>query len=72
MLSILVCGWLMKRQLNVLEGGASGAEGDFKRMKVAACRFYLEQIVPEAHGLAAAATAPADILYSVPAEAFAV
>lgn len=40
-------------------------------MKRAAVRFYLEQIVPEAAGLEAAATATADRLYAVPAGAFA-
>ena len=44
----------------------------FKAMKRAAARFYLDQIVPEARGLAAAASASADILYSVGEDAFAV
>ena len=68
MLSVAVCGWLMERQLRAAEG----AEGDpaFLGMKRAAARFYLDQIVPEAAGLFAAATAPAAILYSVPEEAF--
>jgi len=68
MLSAAVCGGLMARQLAALEGG----EGDpaFTAMKRAAARFYLDQIVPEARGLKAAATAPADLLYSVGEEAF--
>jgi alkylation response protein AidB-like acyl-CoA dehydrogenase len=68
MLSAAVCGGLMARQLAALEGG----EGDpaFTAMKRAAARFYLDQIVPEARGLKAAATAPADVLYSVGEEAF--
>ena len=40
-------------------------------MKKAATHFYLEQIVPEALGLRAAASAPAQSLYSVSAELFA-
>jgi hypothetical protein len=40
-------------------------------MKRAAARFYLDQIVPEARGLTAAATASAEVLYSVDEEAFA-
>ena len=40
-------------------------------MKTAAARFYVEQIVPEAMGLKAAAMAKAELLYSVPAEMFA-
>ena len=40
-------------------------------MKRAAARFYLDQLVPEAGGLAAAATASAELLYSVDEDAFA-
>jgi alkylation response protein AidB-like acyl-CoA dehydrogenase len=69
MLSVAVCGWLMALQLRAAEEG----EGDpsFLEMKKAAARFYLDQIVPEALGLRAAATASADLLYSIPEEAFA-
>jgi alkylation response protein AidB-like acyl-CoA dehydrogenase len=69
MLSVLAGGWLMARQAAALEG----YEGDpaFAAIKRAAARFYLDQIVPEAGGLAAAAAAPADILYSVDEAAFA-
>ena len=67
MLSVAVCGWLMERQ------GHAAADGDddFLRMKRAVCAFYVEQIVPEALGLHAAATAPAAGLYQLPAELFA-
>ncbi|MFC3579070.1 acyl-CoA dehydrogenase [Sphingomonas hylomeconis] len=69
MLSVATCGWLMER----LGRATEGAEGDaaYLAMKKAATRFYVEQIVPEALGLKAAATAKADVLYSVEAEAFA-
>lgn len=69
MLSVAVCGWLMERSGRI----AATAEGDraYLSMKVAAARFYVAQIVPEALGLKAAATATADVLYSVTAEAFA-
>ena len=50
---------------------ASDADPDFLAMKRAAARFYLDQIVPEATGLKAAATASSDILYSIPEGAFA-
>ena len=66
MLSVAVCGWLLER-----EGRAAG-DDDFGRMKQAASRFYLDQIVPEALGLRAAATASAEVLYAVEAEVFAV
>jgi len=67
MLSVAVCGWLMERQ------GRAAADGDddFLRMKRAVCGFYVAQIVPEALGLHAAATAPASSLYQLPAELFA-
>jgi alkylation response protein AidB-like acyl-CoA dehydrogenase len=69
MLSVAVSGWLLTRQLAALEGH----DGDpaFTSMKRAAARFYLDQLVPEAGGLAAAAMASADILYAVSEEAFA-
>jgi hypothetical protein len=68
MLSVAVSGWLMARQLETAEG--SDADPQFLEMKKAAARFYLEQVVPEASGLKAAAMAPAELLYSLPEEAF--
>jgi alkylation response protein AidB-like acyl-CoA dehydrogenase len=69
MLSVAVCGWLMEEQGRV----AVRSEGDphFLKMKAAAARFYVEQLVPEATGLKAAAMAKADLLYSVTPEMFA-
>ncbi|KIU26678.1 acyl-CoA dehydrogenase [Sphingomonas melonis] len=66
MTSVATCGWLLERE-------ARHATGDeaFAQMKRASVAFYLDQIVPEALGLKAAATAKADVLYAVPAEAFA-
>jgi 3-(methylthio)propanoyl-CoA dehydrogenase len=69
MLSTAVAGWLMTRQLGALDGDE--VDPDFAAMKRAAARFYLDQVVPEARGLEAAATAPAESLYSVSEEAFA-
>ena len=66
MLSVATCGWLMERSGRIVTG-----DDAFSAMKRAACAFYVAQIVPEAVGLKAAATAKADVLYSVPAEAFA-
>ena len=65
MLSVATCGWLMERQ-----GRAAGDDhaGQVKRVVT---RFYLDQIVPEALGLRAAATASADVLYALPAAALA-
>jgi len=69
MLSVAVCGWLMARQEVALDG--YGGDPAFAEMKGAATLFYLDQIVPEATGLRAAAMAPAGSLYSIPDEAFA-
>ena len=67
MLSVAVAGWLIER-----EARAAGSEDtSFLRMKRAAARFYLEQIVPEANGLEAAATASSALLYEVDEDAFA-
>jgi alkylation response protein AidB-like acyl-CoA dehydrogenase len=66
MLSVATCGWLLERQSRAVEG-----DDGFAQMKRASVAFYLDQIVPEALGLCAAATAPASQLYAVPAEAFA-
>jgi alkylation response protein AidB-like acyl-CoA dehydrogenase len=65
MLSVATCGWLMER-----EGRAADAT-EFGRMKAASVRFYLDQIVPEAMGLDAAASASADVLYAIEPAAFA-
>jgi alkylation response protein AidB-like acyl-CoA dehydrogenase len=69
MLSTAVCGWLMEESGRI----AGRSEGDpaFLKMKQATARFYVEQIVPEALGLKAAAMAKADALYAIDAEAFA-
>jgi len=66
MTSVAVCGWLMER-----EGRHATGDEEFAVVKRASVRFYLDQIVPEALGLKAAATASAEVLYAVPAEAFA-
>jgi 3-(methylthio)propanoyl-CoA dehydrogenase len=66
MLATCTCGWLMLRQVEAL----GDARSDFAAMKRGAARFYLDQVVPEAIGLAAAAGASAELLYSVAEEMF--
>ena len=66
MLSVAVCGSLMEQQ------GRVAGDDPFGATKRACVDFYLAQIVPEALGLRAAATASADILYRLPAQAFAI
>lgn len=53
----------MERQARVAHN-----ESEFGRVKKAATRVYLEQIVPEALGLQAAANADATVLYEASAE----
>ena len=65
MLSTAVCGWLMERQARATGGDAFGLA------KRTVARFYLDQVVPEALGLRAAATADASVLYVLEPEAFA-
>ncbi|WHO39121.1 acyl-CoA dehydrogenase [Sphingobium sp. AP49] len=68
MLSVAVCGWLVERQARIV----SDSDGtDFAARKRASARFYLDQIVPEAEGLAAAASAPAEAFYMLSTDAFA-
>ncbi|UVO50537.1 acyl-CoA dehydrogenase [Sphingomonas sp. SUN019] len=66
MLSVAACGWLMERQ-----GRAATGDTAFAQMKRASVAFYLDQIVPEARGLEAAASASAAVLYALSPEAFA-
>ncbi|MGE4321415.1 MAG: acyl-CoA dehydrogenase [Sphingobium sp.] len=68
MLSTAVSGWLLERQARAL---ASLEDAVFVARKRATIAFYLEQILPQAQGLAAAAMAPAEALYALPADGFA-
>ena len=63
MLSVATCGWLLERE------AAASDDDAFGRAKQAVARFYLDQIVPEALGLRAAATATSEVLYALSAEA---
>ncbi|WP_085808879.1 acyl-CoA dehydrogenase [Sphingomonas sp. TZW2008] len=65
MLSVATCGWLLERE------AAAAGDDAFGRAKKAVVAFYLDQIVPEAMGLRAAAEALAAPLYALSAEAFA-
>ena len=68
MLATAVCGWLLERQARIVEKTSS--VGLFFTMKQTACRYYLEQVVPEALGLKAAAMASAAAVHALPREAF--
>ncbi|AHE52130.1 acyl-CoA dehydrogenase [Sphingomonas sanxanigenens] len=70
MVATLTCGWLMARQAAVATALSAKDEGNltFLKAKIAAARFYLDQIVPEAIGLRAAALAGSAPLYALTAE----
>ena len=67
MLAVAVCGWLMEREGRALE---TIDDPTFRALKRASVHFYLDQVVPEALGLRAAATASAGVLYEIGAETF--
>jgi hypothetical protein len=64
LLSTLVSGWLMKRQLDALESSETAGNRRFAATKRAACLYYLDHVVPESAGLAAQAIAGAGLFYS--------
>jgi alkylation response protein AidB-like acyl-CoA dehydrogenase len=73
MLSVATAGWLMAEQLKVAQGMRARGEGDpvFLDGKIAAARFFLDRIVPEASGRKAGAMAGAGGLYAIDSAAFA-
>ncbi len=63
MCSVLVAGWLLERQANVV------GDSELHAAKRAAADYFNSVVVPEALGLAAGAEAGAALLYAVPAGA---
>jgi 3-(methylthio)propanoyl-CoA dehydrogenase len=63
MVSVMTCGGLMARQ-----GKAASSDSVFDKAKRTTVRYYLDHLVPEALGKAAAATAGASLLYALNAE----
>jgi alkylation response protein AidB-like acyl-CoA dehydrogenase len=66
MCSVLVAGWLMERMARTTLDDVA-----FEQRTRVAAAYFIEALVPEALGLAAAAVGGAGTLYSVPAEALA-
>ncbi|TXC73574.1 acyl-CoA dehydrogenase [Sphingorhabdus soli] len=66
MLSVATCGWLMTIEVAALDGDST-VSPDFVAAKRQAASFYIDQIVPQAAGLKAAAMAGAAPLYAVDA-----
>lgn len=69
MMAVATSGWLMARQLAAAE--AEGGDTPFLKAKIAACRYYLEVMVPEALALKGSAMAGAELLYALDAEGLA-
>ena len=71
MLATATCGWLMAIQHKAARAALDEGHGDraFLEAKVASTRFYLQQIVPAATGLAASALAGDAALEPLPATA---
>ena len=63
MMAVATCGWLMARQLAAAQ--AAGGDTPFLKAKIAACRYYLDIMVPEALSLKGSAMAGADLLYAL-------
>lgn len=70
MLSVTVAGWLLEKSAHIASD-LSDLDPAFRNSKQISARFYLEQVVPEALGLKAAALAKSDILYALSAAEFA-
>jgi len=66
MCAVAVAGWQLLRQARA--AGDAGAPAGLARTKPVVARYFLEQIVPEAMGLKAAAMGGADILYALETE----
>jgi 3-(methylthio)propanoyl-CoA dehydrogenase len=69
MLAVATAGALMARQWGAAM--AAGADTPFLKAKIAACRYYLEVMVPEALSLRGSAMAGAELLYALDAEGLA-
>ena len=72
MVSVATSGWLMQQQQRAAQAAlAADAGNSFLIQKIAACRYYLDIMVPEAAALRGSAVAGADLLYALSAEEFA-
>ena len=68
MMAVATAGWLMSKQLRAAHAEmANGDTSAFLRTRVAACRYYLNVMVPEALVFKVSAMAGAELLYAVDA-----
>ena len=69
MMVVATSGWLMLKQLRAAQAAiANGDTSAFLRAKVAACRYYLDVMVPEAMAFKGSAMVGAELLYAIDAE----
>jgi hypothetical protein len=69
MMAVVTSGWLMLKQLRAAQAEiANGGTSAFLRSKVAACRYYLDVMVPEALAYKGTAISGAELLYTLDAE----
>ena len=70
MVSVMTCGGLMAKQGTAAGAMKAAGQGDpaFLKAKLVTVRYYLDHLVPEALGKAAAATAGAGLLYELDAQ----
>jgi len=69
MMSVVTAGWLMLKQLRAAQSEiAAGDTSAFLKVKIVACRYYLEVMVPEALAYKGSAMSGADLLYALDAE----
>ena len=69
MMAVATSGWLMLKQLRAAQAAiANGDTSAFLRGKVAACRYYLDVMVPEAMAFKGSAMVGAELLYAIDAE----
>jgi alkylation response protein AidB-like acyl-CoA dehydrogenase len=70
MFGVVAGGYYLARSAVAARRLAASANGDrsFLEAKIATAQFYTDQILPQVHGLLAAATAPADALFAIAAE----
>ena len=64
--ALTVCGYLMARQaLAAGERQAQDGPSDFLAAKAVSARYFIEQVLPQTHGLAAQARAGSGLLYAL-------
>jgi alkylation response protein AidB-like acyl-CoA dehydrogenase len=69
MMAVVTSGWLMLKQLRAAQADiANGNSSAFLRSKVAACRYYLDVMVPEAIAHKGTAMAGSELLYVLDTE----